>query len=463
MNALESNTVTVQAPPSKSLSHRALIASGMANGVSTVRGVLRSVDLTITRGCLEAGGVSIEELADGAYRVVGRPGGLLGGPLGGQDDPVTLEVHESGTTCRLIAAVAAAGHGVFELRGAPRMHERPIGALCEALHRLGAEVQYLRKTGYPPLRILTDGLRGGHSTISLDESSQYLSGLLLAAPLAARGTVLEVAGRKVVSWPYVSLTLQVMEDFGVRFHVMQRSGDGFANVDWRELTEARPGEVRIAVMPGSYTAREYEVEGDWSNASYFLAAGAIGPVPVRVTGVRPDSAQGDRAICDILAAMGAPVSFEHGGAVARPAKLRGAELDMGRCPDLVPTVAALAAFAEGETVITNVAHLKIKESDRLEAAAANLRRAGAGAVVFEDGIRIIPAAARGGFDRSATTFACFGDHRMAMSASLYALAGIDAVLDEPSCVSKSFPDFFARWAPVASAARAAKGSGGGAQ
>lgn len=455
MSANDTALITVAAPSSKSLSHRALIAAGLANGVSVVRGALRSVDLTITRGCLEAGGVGIEELDDGALRITGRPGGLMGGPLAGADDPVLLEVHESGTTCRLITAVAAGGHGVFDVRGAPRMHERPIGALCQALHHLGADVQYLEKTGYPPLRIRTDGLRGGFSTIALDESSQYLSGLLLAAPLAARGTVLEVAGKKVVSWPYVSLTLQVMEDFGVQFQVMRKSGEGFENVAWRELSEARPGEVRVTVVPGSYTAREYEVEGDWSNASYFLAAGAAGPVPVAVKGVRPDSAQGDRAICDILAAMGAPVSFEGGAAVSRPARLHGAELDMGRCPDLVPTVAALAAFADSETVISNVAHLKIKESDRLEAAAANLRRAGAGAVVFEDGIRVIPAAARGGFERADVCFSCYGDHRMAMSASLYALAGIDVTLDDPSCVSKSFPDFFERWAPVARAAREA--------
>ncbi len=453
-----SNMVVVSAPSSKSMSHRALIAAGLSGGVSTVRGVLRSVDLTITRGCLVAGGVGIEEQGDGALRITGKPGGLTGGPLAGADDPVVLEVHESGTTCRLIAAVAASGHGVFMVRGAPRMHERPIGALCEALHRLGAEVQYLEKTGYPPLLIRTDGLRGGHTFISLDESSQYLSGLLLGAPLSERGTVLEVAGKKVVSWPYVSLTLQVMEDFGIQFQVMKKSGDGFANVNWRDLTEARPGEVRIAVSPSAYVARDYEVEGDWSNASYFLAAGAIGPVPVAVKGLRADSAQGDRAMCDILAAMGAPVSFEDGAAVARPAKLHGAELDMGRCPDLVPTVAAMAAFADSETVIRNVAHLKIKESDRLEAAASNLRRAGAGAVVFEDGIRIIPASARGGFASGNVQFQCFGDHRMAMSASLYALAGIEVGLDEPSCVTKSFPDFFERWAPVAAAARAAGGN-----
>ncbi|EPR36310.1 3-phosphoshikimate 1-carboxyvinyltransferase [Desulfovibrio sp. X2] len=454
--------VTVTAPPSKSLSHRALIAAGLANGVSVVRNVLRSVDLAITRGCLEAGGVEITELDGGGLRVTGRPGGLTGGELRDGAAPVLLEVHESGTTCRLITAVAAAGHGVFEVRGAPRMHERPIGSLAQALHSLGAEVQWLEKEGYPPLRVLTAGLTGGLASVSLEESSQYLSGLLLAAPLAHKPTVLEIGGSKVVSWPYVSLTLQVMEDFGVQFHVMKLAEKGvrgrepkFLPVPWREIEEARPGELRLAVQPASYWPREYSVEGDWSSASYFLAAGAIGPA-VAVAGLRPDSAQGDRAMCDILAAMGAPVSVEDGLIVSRPpaqGTLHGAELDMGRCPDLVPTVAALAAFAQGETVIRNVAHLRIKESDRLAAAAANLERAGASAELLEDGIRIIPPKeGRAGFASGAVDFGSYGDHRMAMSASIYGLAGIDVRLDDTSCVSKSFPDFFTRWAPVLAAA-----------
>lgn len=438
------NAVTITAPPSKSLSHRALIAAALANGVSRIANVLRSVDLSVTRACLEAGGVRIAELDGGDFEVAGRPGGLLGGPLSGDGAPVVLEVHESGTTCRLLTAVAAAGHGVFEVRGAPRMHERPIGSLATALHSLGAEVQWLEKPGFPPLRVLTDGLRGGLAQVSLDESSQYLSGLLLAAPLAERAVVLEITGQKVVSWPYVSLTLQVMEDFGCRFQVLARRGESFAPIAWREVAEARPGELRLAVEPSSYTPRAYSVEGDWSSASYFLAAGAIGPAPVTVRGIRPDSAQGDRAMLDILAAFGADIARGEDHVTITPAGLRGIEVDMGRCPDLVPTVAALAAFAEGETVIRNVAHLRIKESDRLEAAAENLRRAGATAEVFADGIRVVPGAFRtGGVD-----FATFGDHRMAMSASLYALAGIEVRLDDPGCVSKSFPGFFAEWAGV---------------
>ncbi|WP_029898014.1 3-phosphoshikimate 1-carboxyvinyltransferase [Desulfohalovibrio reitneri] len=440
-------TIHVNAPASKSCSHRACIAAALANGESRLTGVLRSDDLVATRRCLQAGGVGISEEEDGSLRVTGRPGGLVGGPS--ENEPVLLDVGESGTTARLMAGVAAAGQGTFEMRGAGRMHQRPMAGGAEPLHRLGCDFVWLENTGYPPFIIVTKGLSGGTVGVSLEESSQYLSGVLLAAPLASRGLVVIVTGKKVVSWPYVALTLQVLEDFGVDFEVQRKDDEGmWRAVPWREVERAEPRRTRFCMVPMSYAPRDYAVEGDWSNASYFLAAGAVGPA-VTVSGLRRDSVQGDRAILDILRRMGAEAAWEGEDVTVSPGPdgLRGADLDMGHCPDLVPTVSALACFAKGPTTISNVAHLRIKESDRLEACAENIRRMGCGAEVLEDGLRVTPAAmpASGEVD-----LATFDDHRLAMSASLFELAGVGVRLDNPGCTAKSFPGFFEEWAKVRS-------------
>ncbi|MES9997677.1 3-phosphoshikimate 1-carboxyvinyltransferase [Desulfovibrio aminophilus] len=439
--------VTVQAPASKSMSHRALIAAALAPGESLVSGLLDSQDIRRTRACLAACGAAFEERADG-LAVHGLPDGPRGGTA---DSPADMNVGESGTTCRLLAGVLASGKGFFRVHGEGRMHDRPIGEVFRALAGQNVSVRYERKEGYPPLVLGTDGLPGGELSISMEESSQYLSGLLLAAPLAKGPCVLGVGGSKVVSWPYVALTLQVMEDFGVPAKVELLTNGAWISAIHGRPVSAEPGKIRFQVRPGTYRARSYAVEGDWSNSSYFLAAGALGPNAVRVVGLRPDSLQGDRAILDILGRMGAQVSWDGGAARVAPATdgLRGADLDMGQCPDLVPTVAVAASMARGVTTIRNVAHLRIKESDRLAALATEITRAGGGAELLSDGIRVTPGELAAGREVS---FLTYGDHRMAMSLSLFALAGIRPVLDNPGCVAKSFPGFFGQWEPLAAAA-----------
>jgi len=430
---------TVTAPPSKSVSHRAVIAACLAKGTSRLSGLLASDDLTRTRDCMIAMGADIHPQSDGSCIVSGTAGRPQGGDA---DDPVVLDVGESGTTCRLLTAVAAAGRGVFEIRGHGRLHDRPIGELINALTPLGLQVLYLGKSGCPPLYLVSEGLTGGVTSISLADSSQYLSGLLLAAPLANAPVTIEITGTKTVSWPYVAITLSTLADFSVPFAVETRQDGQWGAVNWKTLADVTPGQVRFRMEPAPYHPRACAVEGDWSNASYFLAAGAVGPEPVTVTGLRADSLQGDRAICDILGRLGARIETTDAGVTVFPSELSGQVIDMGRCPDLVPTVAAAACFAKGTTVITNVAHLRLKESDRIDAVAENCTRAGAAVTTLADGLRIHPKPLPAG---QSIAFASFGDHRMAMSAALFELAGITVRLDNPGCVAKSFPNFWETW------------------
>ena len=441
---IDATPLCIEAPASKSVSHRELMAAALAQGVSEVSGVLESQDLERTADILGRMGAQLTRLGPGAFRVRG----MAGRPLGGDGEPLPLDVGESGTTCRLITAVAAAGRGSFLVRGRGRMHDRPIGALAEVLTRLGASLAFQEKPGCPPFVLEAAGLSGGVVDVDVSESSQYLSGLLLAAPMASGTLVLNVAGSKVVSWPYVALTLQVLTDYGIAFVVETRDSGQWSKADWRELREAAPGRVRFIVSPGAYKAQNRRVEGDWSNASYFLAAGAIGPRPVTVSGLRRDSLQGDRVMLDILARMGADVTWDGDAVTVSPAELRGLDVDMGACPDIVPTVAVTASLAQGETVIRNVAHLRIKESDRLSAVATELGRFGVSVEVLADGLRIDPSTLPAEPRREPISCTTYGDHRIAMCLSLLELAGERVALDDPGCVAKSFPEFWDKWRTV---------------
>ena len=432
--------ITLNAPPSKSVSHRALLAAGLAGGISELENVLVSEDILRTRECLAALGAKFS--GDDSAPVVQGLGGRIKAP---SLDPVQLDVGESGTTCRLLAAIVSAGQGSFEISGAGRMHERPIKSLGLSLEGQGVRFKYLGLDGCPPVRIETSGLPGGVITVGMEESSQYLSGMLMAATMAGSSLVINIGGKKVVSWPYVHLTLQTMQRFGhpARLQVLR---DGkWLDEDPDRVEKVVPGKIRFVVQPGVLSPVKYRVEGDYSNASYLLAAGAVGEMPVEVAGLDMQSRQGDRRILEILRSMGAEVESSEQGVMVSPVKLHGVDLDMGTCPDLVPTVAVLASMAAGTTRISNVAHLRIKESDRLAGVQQEVIRAGCRCDLREDGLVIEPSSlARG----EKVEFCTYGDHRMAMSLSLYELAGIKAVLDHPGCVNKSFPGFWDEWSKV---------------
>jgi 3-phosphoshikimate 1-carboxyvinyltransferase len=366
---------------------------------------------------------------------------LRGADIAGTD-ALSCDVYESGTTCRLLTAALATGQGRFRVHGAPRMHERPIGALTAVLEKLGATVRWEKQQGCPPFALETQGMQGGTVEVALDESSQYLSGLLFAAPLCRGPLTITLGGTGAVSWPYVGLTLQALEDFGIPFELRENAG-GWRKADWRSLTEAAPGRLRFHMRPAAYVAGDFHVEGDWSGASYFLAAGAVGAYPVRVEGLRGNSLQGDRALVDILRRMGARVEEGDGRVTVHPSRLRGIDVDMGHCPDLAPTAAVLAAFAQGATTIRNAAHLRIKESDRIAASAANLRAAGIAVEERGDGLRI-----EGGIPRPVPVFRAFGDHRIVMSAALLGLRHGPVRLDAPELVAKSFPKFWELWEKI---------------
>ncbi|PKN08921.1 MAG: 3-phosphoshikimate 1-carboxyvinyltransferase [Deltaproteobacteria bacterium HGW-Deltaproteobacteria-8] len=454
--------VLIQAPASKSMSHRALIGAALAPGESRLSGVLESQDTTHTMGCLAACGARFARLNGGEYLVQG----MRHGPASGES-VADLDVGESGTTCRLLAGVVAGGRGRFRIHGAPRMHERPLGEPARALASQGVVFHWEEKPGYPPVVIETPsktGLPGGEIDVRLEDSSQYLSGILLAAPLAKTALTIAISGTKAVSWPYVSLTLQTMRDFGVPVVVETLVDGRFAPVEHESVTRAEPGKLRFIVQPGLYQPRSLCVEGDWSNASYFLAAGAVGSRPVTVRGLSRDSLQGDRAILDILAAMGARIAWTSGSHSHESGKdggdevtvlaplngqlrgaLHGVDVDMGACPDLVPTVAVAACFAKGPTTIRNVAHLRIKECDRLETLATEIAKTGCLASMTHDTLTITPAPLPKG---KRILFESRGDHRMVMGPALFGLGGIDAQFDNPGCVAKSFPEFWDRFAAV---------------
>ena len=437
--------IKVNAPASKSVSHRMLLGAALAQGTSQLSHVLDSVDLARTRALLCAAGATIQPCGEGAWRVQGMAGRPQGGTL---QQPCDCDVHESGTTCRLLTAVLAAGHGVFTIHGAGRMHERPIGALVDVLRQLGVSVRYTGQELCPPLLLHTQGIQGGAVTIGLEESSQYLSGLLFAAPLCQQGLSITVGGNKVISWPYVGLTLQALETFGIPFTVESAEQGMWQEQPWRSLQQVRPHALRIHVAPAAYRAGKYSVEGDWSGASYLLAAGALHTQPVQVNNLRADSIQGDKAMLDILQRMGAQVQVQETSiCVAPPASgyLQGITVDMGACPDLVPTVAVLAAFAQGKTQIRNVAHLRFKESDRIAAPAQELRTLGIQIEEYDDGLSIQGCAPRLPRVPAGTVLHTHGDHRIAMALALLELAGTRPVLDDPDVVQKSFPDFWKVW------------------
>lgn len=403
---------TLRPPGSRSLTNRALIAAALADGESRLPGATESDDTLAMAGGLVALGIRVAR-EPGAWLVAGQ-----GGVLRAQG---RLDVRASGTTARFLAAVATLAQGESLLDGTERMRERPIAELVAALRGLGAGVEILGEEGCPPLRIAGGGLRGGEIEIDASRSSQFVSGLLLAAPCAAGPVTLRLAGGRLVSRPFLELTLQVMEAFGV-------------SVAWN-------GRDELHVPEGSrYQAREYAIEPDAQSAVYPFCAAAIAGGEVRVDGIPGDSRQTDLRLLDVLEAMGCAIERETDHIIVRRAPdrtLRGLEFDGNAFPDAVLALAVVALFAEGPTTVRGLGHLPLKETDRLAALRTELRRLGAGAETGADWIRIEPGALHG------AAIDTYHDHRMAMSFALAGLRVPGVEIRDPGCVTKTWPEYFA--------------------
>lgn len=406
---------SVAIPGSKSLSHRALIAAALASGESRITNLLESEDTLYTLQALRDLGIEIRD-EEGTFIVVGR-----GGRFPASRGTRTLFLGNSGTSLRLLLATACLARGETVLTGAPRLRERPVGELVRALHSLGVQQISAEQESFPPVRIRSEGIKGGQARLTGRESSQYLSSLLLAAPCADTAVEIEVEG-ELVSGPYVELTLEVMERFGV----------GVRRVGAR-LFKVSPG-------PG-YRPVDFRVEGDASSASYFWAAAAVTGGTVTTENIwAATSRQGDLALLEILERMGCSIKKGERWVTVQGQALAGLEADMSRLPDMVPTLAAVALFARGKTVIRNVPHLRYKESDRLHALWEEWSRLGARIEELPDGLII-----EGLVPLHGAVCDPHDDHRLAMSLAVVGLKVPGIRVQNEGCVAKSFPRFWELW------------------
>ncbi len=406
---------TVVLPGSKSISNRTLLLAALADGATEVKGLLASDDTQHMLAALQALGVRFQQHGDSRDYTVQGAGGAF--PV----KEAALFLGNAGTAFRPLTAALALSHGHYTLSGVPRMHERPIGDLVDALAQLGADITYLANTGFPPLEIKPAKLRaGGRVSIKGNVSSQFLTALLMALPLTQADTTVEVAG-DLISKPYIEITLNLMARFGV---TVERRG-------WQEFI-VRGGQRYTS--PGVI-----QVEGDASSASYFLAAGAIGGGPVRVEGVGKSSIQGDVRFADVLQQMGATLTLgEHWIEASSSGRLKAIDADLNHIPDAAMTIAVAALFADGATTLRNIGSWRVKETDRIAAMATELRKVGATVEEGPDFIRITPPV-------SLTPHAMidtYDDHRMAMCFSLVALGGVPVRINDPKCVAKTFPEYF---------------------
>ena len=400
----------IRPPGSKSITNRALLCAALAVGRSTLTGALDSEDTQVMTRALRELGVAIDvDTARQSLTVAG-----CGGQL-----PVTkadLHLANSGTSIRFLTAAVAACHGFYRLDGVPRMRQRPIADLLAALNALGADARSELDNACPPVIVSGRGLEGGSVQIRGDISSQFLSGLLQAAPYARSDVEIRVAG-PLVSKPYVRMTLGVMRSFGIE-------------VDGGDLTRFHVS------APAQYRACDYAVEPDASAASYFWAAAAVTGGRVTVEGLDRRSLQGDVAFCECLSRMGCEVIYEDGRTTVRGKSLRGIDVDMNPISDTVQTLAAVALFAVGPTTIRGVGHIRHKETDRIGDLARELRKLGAVVEQREDGLRIEPSTLR------PATISTYQDHRMAMSLALVGLRQPGVIINDPACTAKTYPRFF---------------------
>ncbi len=404
---IETLTARVVVPGSKSYTHRLLIASALSDGPCRVLGALESEDTDLTRAGLMQMGVPITKEGEG-LRINGTGGRLIGAG--------EIYLANSGTGMRLLTAVATLADGPTVLTGSTRMQQRPVADLIDGLGQMGADIRSLNGTGCPPVAVTGGTATGGEITLRCGISSQYLSAILLVGPLTPRGVTIHIV-EGPVSRPYIDLTLDVMERLGVR-------------VD-------REGYDRFTVPGGQvYRAGDYRVETDASNASYFWAAAAVTGGCVTVDGLTESSRQGDLRLLDCFEKMGCQVDRGVNGITVTGGHLSAIDVDMGDMPDMVPTLAVVAACAEGTTAIRNVAHLKAKECDRLAAVAEELGKIGIAARCTPDALFVTGGPLHGG------DIETYNDHRMAMCFSVAGLRVPGVRIMDENCVAKSFPTYW---------------------
>ncbi len=410
---------SVTLPGSKSISNRVLLLAALAEGETAVHYLLASDDTRHMLDALKALGVAIDE-GSSACTVTGTGGKF-------EVAQADLFLGNAGTAIRPLTATLALANGNYRLSGVPRMHQRPIGDLVEALRAVGANVEYADKQGYPPLNIGPGRIDLSHPVqVRGDVSSQFLTALLMALPLAQQDAVIQVEG-ELVSRPYVEITLNLMARFGV---TVQRDG-------WRAFRIFKGSRYQ---SPGHIS-----VEGDASAASYFLAAGALGGGPVRVNGVGRGSIQGDIRFADALEVLGARIGIGEQFIEARAPEqgvLRAFDLDLNHIPDAAMTLAVVALFCDGTSKLRNIANWRVKETDRLAAMASELRKLGAAVTEGADFLQITPPDAI----RAGASIDTYDDHRIAMCFSLAALSGVPIRINDPDCVAKTYPEYFAHFA-----------------
>jgi 3-phosphoshikimate 1-carboxyvinyltransferase len=417
---------TVRLPGSKSISNRTLLLAALSEGATTIRDLLASDDTLVMLGALRSLGIGWDQVDERTHVVQGAGGAL---PIHEAD----LFMGNAGTAIRPLTAALAVIGGDYTLHGVARMHERPIGDLVDALNAVGAQIEYTGEPGFPPLRIRRGHIHANRMSVRGNVSSQFLTALLMAAPLMARDhpVSIDVVG-ELISKPYIEITLNLMRRFGV---TVEQDG-------WQSFT-VQPGQRYRS--PGSI-----HVEGDASSASYFLAAGAIAGGPVRVEGVGRDSIQGDVRFADALEQMGATVTRGDNWIEATSnGVLKAIDADFNHIPDAAMTIAVAALYADGTSTLRNIASWRVKETDRLAAMAAELRKVGATVEEGTDYIRITPPA-----ELQPATIDTYDDHRMAMCFSLASLDGKarrgNAMrINDPKCVAKTFPDYFEAFAKIA--------------
>lgn len=410
-------SATVTPPGSKSLTNRALILAALADGVGELSNVLVADDTRVMIDALGTLGFSLEQ-HDTTIRIGGREGTI-------PSRSAQLFCGNSGTSIRFLTALVSLGTGVYTLDGIERMRQRPIGALVDMLTTLGARCEYVGQRGFPPVKVLADGLAGGTAAFGREMSSQFLSAALMVSPFARREVRINLASHQT-SWPYAAMTMQLMEHFGVRPEVTC------------DLKSSEP--TQIVVPQGQYRATPYSVEPDASNASYFLALAAIHPgATVTIQGLGKSSLQGDVGFANVLDAMGADLTLGSDFiTITGTERLEGIDVDLSDMPDTAQTLAVASLFAKGSTTIRGLQTLRVKETDRLSALAAELDKLGARVAVDHSSISITPPN-----DLRPACIDTYNDHRMAMSFALAGTKRDGVTIRDIECVNKTYPGFFA--------------------